>query len=100
VRERGRTSQGRFLRVTVLCIPGSDEVRLGIVTSRRVGPAVDRSRVRRRIRECFRTGRGAIAGGHWIVAVAKSGAAQAPFDALREEWLRLLKRLSIVRDSA
>ncbi len=90
--------QGRWLRVTVLRRSDEEPARLGVVTSRRVGGAVQRNRTRRRLREIFRARRGEFAPGIWLVVVAKPGAAEAPFSELREEWLRLVKRLSILRD--
>lgn len=90
--------QGRWLRLTAL--PRADEPapRLGVVTSRRVGGAVQRNRVRRRIREIFRVRREEVIAGLWLVVVAKPGAGEASFSDLRDEWLRLGRRLSIFRD--
>lgn len=90
--------QGRFLRMTALRRPPDEPARLGVVTSRRVGGAVQRNRVRRRLREIFRRRCAEFVPGLWLVVVAKNGAAEAPFNALREEWLRLAGRLSIFRD--
>jgi len=91
--------QGRYLRITVLRFSDPDARRLGIITSRRVGGAVQRNRVRRRVRELFRASQAGLIHGLWIVVVAKHGAAETAFSELREEWLRLVRRLSIVRGS-
>lgn len=98
VRAEGRMVQGRFLRMSVLRRPGEEPARIGIVTSRRVGGAVQRNRVRRRVREIFRARRAQLPAGLWLVVVAKPGAADAGYGELREEWLRLAGRLSILRD--
>jgi len=98
VRAEGRLVQGRWLRMSVLRRAGDEPARVGIVTSRRVGGAVQRNRVRRRLREIFRARRGEVAAGLWLVVVAKPGADNAAFADLREEWLRLAGRLSILRD--
>lgn len=90
--------QGRFLRMTALRRSPDEPARLGVITSRRVGGAVQRNRVRRRLREIFRVRRADFIPGLWLVVVAKNGAAETPFHALREEWLRLAGRLSIFRD--
>ena len=90
--------QGRWLRMTALPRPGEPGVRIGIVTSRRVGGAVQRNLVRRRLREIFRARRASISPALWLVVSAKPGAAEAGFGPLREEWLRLAGRLSIFRD--
>jgi ribonuclease P protein component len=90
--------QGRLLRMSILRRPDDEvPVRMGVVTSRRVGGAVQRNLVRRRVREIFRAHRAQISSGLWLVITAKNGAAEAGFAALREEWLRLAGRLSIFR---
>jgi ribonuclease P protein component len=98
MRAEGRMVQGRWLRMTALRRPSDEPARLGVVTSRRVGGAVQRNRTRRRLREIFRARRGEFAPGLWLVVVAKPGAAEASFAELREDWLRLARRLSILRD--
>lgn len=98
MRQAGRVAQGRWLRVTALFRPEENAPRLGVVTSRRVGGAVQRNRVRRRVREIFRVRQAGLKAGLWLVVVARPGAAEAAFAELREEWLRLGRRLSIFRD--
>lgn len=70
--------------------------RFGIITSRKVGGAVDRNHTRRRLRELCRLSRPEVLAGWLVVIVAKSPAASASFSELREEWLQLARRLSIV----
>jgi len=68
----------------------------GIITSKRVGGAVVRNRVRRRLRELVRHTRAHFLPGCLIVVIAKPAAAAASFEELREEWLLLARRLSIL----
>ena len=68
------------------------EARTGIVTSRRVGGAVERNRVRRRLREIVRAERARLLPGAWFVIVARHRAVEAAFDELRAEWMRLVGR--------
>lgn len=89
--------QGRWLRMTALQRADEPIIRVGVVTSRRVGCAVQRNLTRRRLREIFRANRALLAPGFWLVVSAKPGAAAAEFDPLRDEWLRLAGRLSIFR---
>ena len=56
--------------------PGSEgrtAPRLGLTVSRRVGPAVVRSRVKRRIRETFRARRALLPGCADVVVIARPG---------------------------
>ena len=66
-----------------------------MVVSRRVGSAVTRNRVKRRLREIFRHELPGLKPGLWLVITAKPPAASASTEALRSEWLRLGGRLSI-----
>jgi ribonuclease P protein component len=95
VRKEGRSVQGRLLRLSVVAEPGGGATRFGFITSKRVGDAVARNRVRRRLREICRLERPEISPGWLVVTVAKSSAAKAAYADLREEWLLLARRLSI-----
>ena len=70
--------------------------RIGFITSRRVGSAVIRNRVRRRLREVVRVQRGLLRPGCWIVIVARQAAAKASQAELQAEWLRLAKRARLI----
>lgn len=54
---------------------GTDETRLGITVSSRVGNAVVRARLRRHLREVFRTRRREFPAGVDVVVIARSSAA-------------------------
>jgi ribonuclease P protein component len=69
-----------------------------VVVSRRVGPAVTRNRVKRRLREIYRHALPSMKPGLWVVVTAKPAAATATWESLRAEWLRLGNRLSIFTD--
>lgn len=66
--------------------------RLGVTVSRRVGGAVVRNRVRRRVREVFRLHREWFADGRDVVFVALPRAAELDFDALFNDMKRLAAR--------
>jgi len=70
--------------------------RAGFVTSRRVGNAVARNQIRRRLREIFRKHQHELKPGIWIVTIASPRAARTSFSALEDEWLRLAHRASIL----
>jgi len=92
--------QGKYLRLSIKEEPKGGETRFGLITSRRVGGAVIRNRTRRRLREICRLHRPVILAGWLVITVAKSAAAKATFAELREEWLLLARRLSILPRSA
>ncbi len=69
--------------------------RLGIVTSRKIGGAVQRNRVRRLCRECFRRWPGLVPDGVDLVVIAKLGAHELGLVGVEAEWRSvegLLKR--------
>ena len=77
--------------------PGGDRpARVGFVTSKRVGGAVVRNMVRRRLREAVRVSRPHLKAGCWLVLVARYTAAKASAAELAQEWLRLARRASIL----
>ena len=66
--------------------------RLGITVPARVGKAVLRNRIKRRLREVFRLNRTQIAAGWDIVVNPRAQTAVAGFQKLEREFLRLLPR--------
>lgn len=67
--------------------------RFGFSIKKALGGAVVRNRIRRRLREMVRCHRQEIPAGWDIVIHPKSSVAKAPFLALTEDLLRLLKKL-------
>jgi ribonuclease P protein component len=69
--------------------------RLGLSVSRKVGNAVTRNAVRRRLREVFQSCISAMSEDLDIVVSAKPAAAGATFEELREEFSKSLGRLCV-----
>jgi ribonuclease P protein component len=65
--------------------------RLGITVSRKVGGAVVRNRVKRRVREWFRTQRGSLGSGVDWVVIARAPAAGLVREATEDELSRLCR---------
>lgn len=71
---------------------GRSRSRLGIAASRKVGPPVVRNRIRRRLRESFRLNKRGILPCSDVVANVRRGAAEATFQELQREFLRMVSR--------
>ena len=71
------------------CPNGLAHSRLGITVPVRVGKAVTRNRIKRRLREIFRLNRSRIPGGWDMVVNPRAQAAEAEFAKLAREFLRL-----------
>ena len=96
MRREGVSHHGKFMVLSVLASAGEGPARVGLITSRRVGGAVQRNRVRRRLREIVRVGRAELLPGTWLVLIARARAATAEFALLRAEWLALARRAGIL----
>jgi len=80
----------------VLAVENAGRFRAGFVTSRKIGGAIARNRVRRRLREIVRRRQHDLRDDFWIVLIARPDATRVSYRALEDEWLRLAKRASIL----
>jgi ribonuclease P protein component len=96
VKKNGRVQGGRLIVLGVISADDATRFRAGFVTSRAVGRAAVRNRVRRRLREIVRKHQREIVSGIWMVTIARASAARASYQQLDVEWLRLAKRASIL----
>ena len=96
VKRNGFVHRGKLLVLSAASVKNSGPFRVGFITSRRLGGAVVRNRVRRRLREIVRQHQDDLRGDSWIVLIARADAANASYHALEHEWLRLVKRASIL----
>ena len=96
VKKNGRVYRGRSVLLSILRANGATRFRAGFITSRALGSAVARNRVRRRLREIVRKHQREIVDGIWIVTIARANAVGATYQQLEVEWLRLAKRASIL----
>ncbi len=72
--------------------------RVGITVSKKLGKAVIRNRVRRRLREIYRLHESRFLPGWDIVVVARSRAVDAPFPKLTRAYLSLAQKAGMLRE--
>jgi len=97
VRRDGQSIHGRFLVLSYLSgLPGEEPFRLGLITSRRVGGAVERNRVRRRLRGIVQRVGDRFRPGSWLVVIARAAAANASSEQLEKEWKWLMHRAGLI----
>jgi ribonuclease P protein component len=96
VKKNGCVHRGRLLLIGVVSSNDAGPFRAGFITSRALGSAVVRNRVRRYLREIVRKHQREIVDGLWIVTIARVSAARVTYEQLEAEWLRLARRASIL----
>lgn len=75
---------------------GRRENRLGLTTGTKLGHAVVRNRVRRRLREIYRLQEHRLSTGYDIVVVARVRAVYSRYAELERDFLRLAKKLQLL----
>jgi len=77
---------------------GKAENRLGITVSTKLGGAVQRNRIRRRLKEIYRLNEPTLRTGYDIVLVARMRSRFAGWNELESSVLALLDKLGLVKD--
>ena len=76
---------------------GQKTSRLGFTVSTKVGHAVVRNRVRRRLREIYRLNEDRLCAGFDVVVVARVRAASSDYHQLERSFLRLADKLALLK---
>lgn len=83
--------------LVLYCRPNhTEQNRVGITVSKKLGKAVQRNRVRRRLREVYRLNEMQFAPGNDIVVVARSRCIRASFPELTQAYLSLAEKAGIL----
>ena len=100
VRREGKSFAGRFIVLAVLPSPQlAEPFKFGLILTRKVGNAVTRNRVRRRLRALLSEFGEAIAPPCHLVAIARYTAPDASYQELRRDWKKLAGRAGILSHS-
>jgi len=94
--QKGRSAANKYL-VLYCRKNGSQENRIGLTVSAKLGHAVVRNRVRRRLREIYRLHEIQFQPGWDIVVVARSRAVDAPYKKLEGAYLSLADKLGLLK---
>ena len=85
--------------VVVYCLKNRKGMsRLGVTVSTKLGHAVVRNRVRRRLRELYRLHKEELLPGYDLIVVARVRAVETDYQKLDRTYLRLLEQLDLLRE--
>ncbi len=96
-RSRGQRLSGGCLIVNVLPRPIGAGSRIGVVTSKKIGDAVERSRARRLLRETFRLHQHELERPVDLVLVARPSIAGRKLADVEKDFLRLLGQAKVLK---
>lgn len=96
VRRLGQRAVRNGLVINWLVRPEASRSRVGVVTPRAAGSAVQRSRLRRRLRELFRRYQHELAGPVDVVLVARAALAQRSWAEMEHDFLEAARQGSLL----
>jgi len=97
VREQGQRLVLGCLIANWHPLPDSAKPKLGIITSKRIGGAVERSRARRLLRESFRLHQNEFTQPVELVVVARPSIAGRGFAGVEKDFLMALRRAGLLK---
>ena len=97
VREQAERGWPHRLLVLYVAPNDLDYIRVGITVSGRVGKAVVRNKVRRRLREAIRARLHKVKPGHDVLVIARPPSAQATWPELNQALDTVLQRARVVQ---
>ncbi|MGA2870515.1 MAG: ribonuclease P protein component [Verrucomicrobiota bacterium] len=79
-------------------LPEGAQPKLGVVTSKKIGGAVQRNRARRLLRESFRLHQHELAQPVELVLVARNSITDKGFDGVEKDFLAALRRAGLLKN--
>jgi len=98
IRREGKTYRGHFMLLGVLQDDGVPDLKVGYITTRRLGNAVTRNRIRRRLRGIFQRLGGDLKNGYYMVMIPRAAAANASSEVLEKEWKWLIHQSDLYQE--
>lgn len=97
VRELGQSFPGRCVVLGVQKVPDQSHFQFGLITTRKIGHAVIRNRIRRLLREVIRDQQGSFSDEVRLVVIARWRAAEASLEDLRSDLMKTARRAGILK---
>jgi len=95
-RKDGKAKGGAYLVLSTLGDDALPHHKAGVIATRKVGNAVVRNRLRRRIHHIMGKHLDRIDGTRYIVTILRWRAPEASFEQLEADWLKQARRLGIL----
>jgi ribonuclease P protein component len=97
IRQQGQRIVAGCLIANWQRLPDGAKPKLGVVTSKKIGGAVQRNRARRLLRESFRQHQYELAQPVEIILVARNSIAGKTFAEVEKDYLTTLRRASLLK---
>jgi ribonuclease P protein component len=99
LRKEGKRFAGRLMVLSVLETECEKEFQTAVIASKRVGGAVVRNLLRRRLRSIVDGRRASLKVGRRFVMVLRPAAAAATYGELEREWVSLARRSGLLGEA-
>ena len=100
IKSQGQRVYSGCLIANWLTLPAGSPTRLGVITGRKVGNAVVRSRARRLLREVFRIHQLKLTQPVDLVLVAQASIARKSFEEVERDFLAALRKAGLRKEAA
>jgi ribonuclease P protein component len=97
IRQQGSRTVGSCLIANWLAIPEQEHPRLGVITSGKIGGAVERNRARRLMRESFRVHQHDLEPSVDLVLVARTSIRNKSFATVEKDFLTTLRKAGLLK---